>query len=139
MVLFAGSEIGNESIRGIISEAPAATGFLLADYDTPTLVPFGSLDTWAGKSETDFVWTRTYPGSPVSISDWIKSLQDNGRPIELRLYENAGHLFFDGPLEEVTVKRGDAILFTAFKGATKGALELYERDVFDFVEQHLVQ
>ncbi|MEO1078043.1 MAG: hypothetical protein AAFY29_00700 [Pseudomonadota bacterium] len=139
VVLFAGSAIHNENIRGIISEAPAATGFTLGDYDTPTLVPFGKLDTWAGKSDTDFVWTRTYPGSGGSVADWVKSLRDKGRPIELRLYENAGHLFFDGPLEKVTVKRGDKVLFQAFKGAGEGVLEAYERDVFSFVKRHMVQ
>ncbi len=138
VVLFAGSEISNENIRGIVSEAPAATGFTLSDYSTPTLVPFGKLDTWAGKSETDFVWTRTYPGSGESVADWVESLQEKGRPIELRLYENAGHLFFDGPLEKVTVKRGDKVLFQAFKGAGDGVLEAYERDVLSFVERHIV-
>ncbi|MEM1189601.1 MAG: hypothetical protein AAGI72_13800 [Pseudomonadota bacterium] len=139
VVLFAGSEISNENIRGIVSEAPAATGFTLRDYSTPTLVPFGKLDTWAGKSETDFVWTRTYPGSGPSVADWVEALREKGRPIELRLYENAGHLFFDGPLEKVTVKRGDTVLFQAFKGAGEGVLERYERDVFSFVQSHSVR
>lgn len=136
VVLFAGSEISNENVRGIIAEAPAATGFNLDDYHTPTLVPFGKLDTWAGKSDTDFVWTRTFPGSGLSVADWVDRRKDDGRPIELRLYDNAGHLFFDGPLEKVTVKRGDRVLFEAFKGAGDGVLELYERDVLNFVEQH---
>lgn len=139
VILYAGSHISDPSIRGIISEAPAATGFTLGDYDIPTIVSFGSLDNWAGKSRTDFVWTRTYPTSPVSIQDWVVERQYAGRPVEFILYENAGHLLFDGPLEEVTVKRGDKIAFTAFKGAAEGVLDLYERDVREFVRRNRVE
>ena len=137
VILHAGAAISDERIRGIISEAPAATGFELGDYDVPTIVSFGGLDTWAGKSPTDFVWLRTYPSSPVSIKNWVDERQQAGRPVEFVLYENAGHLLFDGPLEEVTVKRGDKIAFTAFKGAAEGVLELYERDVREFVLRHV--
>ena len=139
VALYAGSEIANDHIRGIISEAPAATGFTLGDYDIPTIIPFGKLDNWAGRSETDYVWTRTYPNSPVSIEDWVKSLQEKGRPIRFIFYENAGHLLFEGPLEEVTVRRGDAIAFTAYQGAGEGVLEQYEHDVITFVNSNLAQ
>ncbi len=139
VILYAGSEVSNENIRGIISEAPAATGFALEDYDIPTIIPFGQLDNWAGKSRTDFVWTRTYPSSPTSIEDWVDSRQAAGRPIDFIFYENAGHLLFDGPLQEVTVMRGDEIAFTAYKGAGEGVLEMYERDVIEFVIANVVE
>ncbi len=139
VILYAGSAISDPRVRGIISEAPAATGFNLGDYDTPTLVSFGQLDNWAGKSRTDFVWNRTYPSSPTSIKDWVDSRRAAGRPVDLVFYENAGHLLFDGPLEEVTVMRGDQIAFTAFKGAGEGVLELYEKDVLEFVRANLVE
>ena len=139
VVLYAGSELNNDRIRGIISEAPAATGFPLGDYDIPTIVPFGKLDNWAGRSETDYVWTRTYPTSPVSIEDWVKARQNAGRPVDFIFYENAGHLLFDGPLEKVTVRRGDAIAFTAYQGAAEGVLEQYERDVVTFVNSNLLK
>jgi len=137
VVLYAGSEIENENIRGIISEAPAATGFALGDYDIPTIIPFGKLDNWAGRSETDFVWTRTYSNSPISIADWVNSRQENGRQVKFIFYDNAGHLMFEGPLKKVTVKRGNAISFTAYEGADKQALEQYELDVFAFVNKHI--
>ena len=139
VVTYSGSELANEHIRGIISEAPAATGFTLGDYNIPTTIPFGSMDNWAGRSETDYVWTRTYPSSPVSIEDWVKSLQDKGRPIRFIFYENAGHLLFEGPLKNVTVRRGDAIAFTAYEGAGEGVLEQYEHDVITFVNSNLMQ
>ncbi|MEM9057663.1 MAG: hypothetical protein AAGD86_09310, partial [Pseudomonadota bacterium] len=44
VVLFAGSAIANDSIRGLIAEAPAGSGFELGDYDVPTIIPFGALD-----------------------------------------------------------------------------------------------
>lgn len=138
-VLYAGSQIQNENIRSIISEAPAGSGFALGDYNIPTIIPFGALDTWAGKSETDFVWKRTYPNSPVSIEDWVLAQQAKGRPVEIIFYENAGHLLFEGPLEKVTVKRGDAIAFTAYQGAAEGVLEKYERDVIDFAKENLAK
>lgn len=138
-VLYAGSELANENIRGIISEAPAATGYTLGDYNIPTIIPFGNMDNWAGKSETDYVWTRTYPSSPISIESWVKSLQEKERPIKFIFYENAGHLMFEGPLEKVTVKRGDVIAFTAYQGADDKALKQYELDVIAFVKSNLVQ
>ena len=136
VVLYAGTEITNKHIRGIISEAPAATGFSLGDLNIPTIIPFGAMDNWAGRSETDYVWKRTYPNSPVSIEDWVKLLQEKGRPIAFIFYENAGHLLFEGPLKKVTVRRGDAIAFTAYEGAGEGVLEQYERDVITFVNAH---
>lgn len=139
VVLYAGSALKNTTIRGIISEAPAATGYPLGDYDIPTIIPFGALDTWAGKSATDYVWQRTYPSSPISIAQWVKSLQEKERPIRFVFYENAGHLLFEGPLEKVTVRRGDTIAFTAYQGADKAALEKYEQDVISFVKNNMVQ
>ncbi|MEM9616889.1 MAG: hypothetical protein AAF936_02920 [Pseudomonadota bacterium] len=139
VVLYAGSEIENENIRGIISEAPAGSGFTLGDYDIPTIIPFGALDTWAGRSDTDYVWKRTYPNSPVSIEGWVNSQQAKGRPVSFIFYENAGHLLFEGPLEKVTVRRGDAIAFTAYQGAGDGVLEQYEHDVITFANSNLAE
>lgn len=109
------SEIANDNIRGIISEAPAGSGFTLGDYDIPTIIPFGALDTWAGKSDTDYVWKRTYSDSPISIEDWVHVQQAKGRPVKLAFYENAGHSLFEGPLKKVTVRRGDSIAFEAYQ------------------------
>lgn len=139
VVLYAGSEIKNGNIRGIISEAPAGSGFALGDYDIPTIIPFGALDTWAGKSDTDYVWKRTYPDSPTSIEDWVHAQQAKGRPVRFVFYENAGHLLFEGPLEKVTVRRGDSIAFSAYQGADEGVLEQYEHDVIAFAKSHLAQ
>ncbi len=138
-VLYAGSEIDKESIRGIIAEAPAGSGFVLGDYSLPTIILFGALDTWAGTSDTDYIWKRTYPNSPISIEDWVLSQKSKGHPVEFIFYENAGHLLFEGPLEKVTVKRGDAIAFTAYQGAAEGVLERYEEDVIAFLKSHVVE
>ncbi len=138
-VLYAGSKLNEKNIRGIISEAPAATGYELEDYNIPTIISFGKLDTWAGKSENDYVWKRTYPTSPISIEQWVNSLKEKGRPIEFIFYENAGHLLFEGPLEKVTVKRGDKIAFTAYQGADGNTLKQYEKDIIEFVNVNLVE
>lgn len=135
-VLHAGAAIDNHNIRGIIAEAPAGSGFTLQDYDTPTILLFGALDTWAGQSDTDYVWTRTYPDSPVSIEAWVKTEQARARPVQFIFYENAGHLMFDGPLQRVTIPRGDAVSFTAYQGAGDGVLQRYERDVIAFAREH---
>jgi len=139
VVLYAGSEIENGNIRGIVAEAPAGSGFTLGDYDIPTIIPFGALDTWAGTSATDYVWKRTGPDSPISIEGWVHSQQAKGRPVKFIFYENAGHLLFEGPLEKVTVRRGDSIAFTAYQGADEGVLEQYEHDVVTFAKSHLAQ
>jgi pimeloyl-ACP methyl ester carboxylesterase len=134
VVLYAGTELADPRIRGIIAEAPAATGFTLGDVTIPTIIPFGALDNWAGQSETDYVWTRTYPDSPISIEAWVRQLQRKRRPVRFIFYENAGHLLFEGPLKQVTVRRGEAVAFTAYEGAGSGVLEQYERDVMSFVD-----
>ncbi|QLC24354.1 hypothetical protein HFP57_04470 [Parasphingopyxis algicola] len=138
VVLYAGTELNNDRIRGIISEAPAVTGFALGDLSIPTIIPFGAMDNWAGRSETDYVWTRTYPNSPISIAAWVESLQESGRPTEFIFYENAGHLLFEGPLRQVTVDRGSAGSFTAYQGAGDGVLQQYERDVMAFVSDNVM-
>jgi len=135
-VLFAGSEKVTKNLKGIISEAPAATGYALGDCTIPTIVLFGKMDTWAGKSDTDYVWTRTYPNSPISIENWVDAQQEKSNPIKFIFYENAGHLMFEGPLEQVTVKRGDKIAFTAYQGADEKALLQYEKDLLAFIESH---
>lgn len=137
VVLYAGTELDNANIRGIIAEAPAATGYELGDLEIPTIIPFGALDNWAGRSETDYVWTRTYPTSPISIDAWVRSLREKQRPVRFIFYEDAGHLLFEGPLKEVTVRRGEAIAFTAYEGAGPGVLGRYERDVISFVNDIL--
>jgi len=140
VVLYGGSELENNHIRGIISEAPAANGYPLGDIEIPAIIPFGKLDNWAGRSDTDYIWTRSYPPRfPMSLEQWVKSLQKKGRPIKFIFYENAGHLLFEGPLEKVTIRRGDAIAFTAYQGAAEGVLEQYEHDVFTFVNSNLAQ
>jgi len=138
VVLYAGSEIQQDSIRAIVSEAPAGSGFALGDYDIPTIIPFGELDTWAGSSQTDYVWKRIYPGSPVSIEDWVRMQQGKGHRIRFIFYQNAGHLLFEGPLEMVTVRRGQEIAFTAYQGAAEGVLEQYEKDVISFALENLI-
>jgi hypothetical protein len=139
VVLYAGSEIENGNIRGIVSEAPAGSGLILGDYNIPTIIPFGALDTWAGKSDTDYVWKRTYPDSLISIEDWVNAQRARGHPVKFIFYENAGHLLFEGRLERVTLRRGDSIAFSAYRGADEGVLEQYEHDVIAFAKSHLAQ
>ncbi|MBC2846851.1 dienelactone hydrolase family protein [Winogradskyella flava] len=138
-VLYAGNELINKNVRGIISEAPAATGYSLGELKIPTIILFGKMDNWAGKSDTDFVWTRTYPTSPISIESWLNSQRSKGHPIQFIFYENAGHLLFEGPLEKVTVRRGENIAFTAYQGADELVLQKYEQDVTSFIKMNSVQ
>ena len=136
-VLYAGSSYPLDGVRGIIAEAPAATGYELGDIDIPTIVLFGKKDNWAGTSDTDYVWTRTYPSSPVSILDWVTSQNEKKHPVSIIFYEEAGHLMFEGPLEKVTVRRGDKIAFKAYQGANAEALKAYEYDVNTFIKKHV--
>jgi len=68
----------------------------------------------------------------------LKAQQEKSHPIKFIFYENAGHLLFEGPLEEVTVRRGDKIAFTAYQGADEKALIQYEQDVTSFINMNLV-
>ena len=138
VALHSATELANISIRGVIAEAPAANGYSLGDINIQTIIPFGKLDNWAGRSDTDFIWTRTYQNSPISLEQWVKSLQEKGRPVEFIFYENAGHLLFDGPLNKVNVRRGETIAFTGYKGSDEEALKQYEHDVIKFVNSNLL-
>ncbi|MEO1245254.1 MAG: hypothetical protein AAFX56_06160 [Pseudomonadota bacterium] len=137
VALHGASELAGHPIKGVIAEAPAANGYPVGDIVVPTIIPFGSKDNWAGRSATDYIWTRTYPSSPVSLEQWVTSLQEKGRPIEFIFYENAGHSLHEGPLREVTRGRANGISFTAYEGADEEALEQYERDVITFVKRKL--
>jgi len=132
VVLHAATELAGESIRGVIAEAPAANGYAIGDIAVPTMIAFGSKDNWAGRSETDYIWTRTSPSSPQSLEQWVASLQKRGRPVEFLFYENAGHSLHEGPLREVTRGRANGVSFTAYEGADEAALAKYERDVAEF-------
>lgn len=136
VVLHAGTALAGLHIRGIISEAPAGSGHPLGDYDIPTIILFGALDTWAGRSENDYIWKRRYPDSPQSIEDWVQARQAARRPVNFLFYQDAGHLMFDGPLERVTERRGRTASFTAYRGAAKGVLARYERDILSFIARH---
>ncbi len=137
VVLRAGAELADAAAKAIVAEAPAASGYELGHVTVPTLIPFGALDTWAGRSDTDYVWRRTYPTSPVSLEAWVEGQQHAGHPVRFIFYEDAGHLLFAGPLREVTVQRGEAVAFTSYEGAGPGVLEQYERDVIGFVREAL--
>ncbi len=139
VVLHSATELANNPIRGVIAEAPAANGYPIGDINIPTIIPFGKMDNWAGRSEADYIWTRTYPSSPISLEKWVKSLQEKGSPIKFIFYENAGHSFHEGPLKKVTLGRANGISFTAYEGADEEVLEQYERDIFTFVNSNLMQ
>ncbi len=139
VVLHGATELADNSVRGIIAEAPTANGYPIGEISIPTIIPFGKKDNWAGRSETDYIWTRTYPSSPISLERLIKSLQEKGSPVRFLFYDNAGHSFHEGPLRQVTRGRANGISFTAYEGADEDALARYERDVLAFVSRHLMQ
>ncbi|XOV79739.1 MAG: dienelactone hydrolase family protein [Aestuariibacter sp.] len=137
VILSAASTINMEHVRGIMSEAPAATGLALGDITVPTILAFGRLDTWAGKSNQDFIWKRTYPNNPISIDLWYQGLQKKNLPVSYRFYNNAGHNFHEGPLTKVTKQRGHGFSFTAYQGASTETKEQYEKDVVKFIYKNI--
>lgn len=136
VALHAASEFVDFQIRGVIAEAPAANGYPLGDIKIPTIIVFGKLDNWAGRSETDYIWKRTYPNSPVSLEKTVEALQKNGRPVRFLFYDNAGHSFHEGPLRKVSRGRASGRTFSAHEGADEDTLRQYERDVLEFVHNN---
>ena len=136
VVLHGATEFPDASIRGVIAEAPTANGYPIGDIAVPTIIPFGKKDNWAGRSETDYIWTRTYPSSPISLEQLIATLQAKGSPVRFLFYDNAGHSFHEGPLRQVTRGRANGISFTAYEGADGEALARYEQDVAAFIDRH---
>lgn len=136
VVLHSATELSKYPVKGVIAEAPAANGYPIGDIKIPTIIPYGAKDNWAGRSETDYIWTRTYPDSPMSLEEWVRSLQKKGSQIKFIFYENAGHSIHAGPLKEVTLGRASGLSFTAYEGADEEALRQYEFDVIEFVSRY---
>ena len=120
----------NPRIKLILSEAPPPSGYpLLLDVQTPTVLFFGELDNWGGKSENDFMWTRKFPYQPISNSEWVKIQSDKGRPVKVIFYPNAGHGFHWGRLTPITRTMAGIGAITGNLGANSEARIQYEKDI----------
>lgn len=106
-----------EHVRAVFAEGPSPTGIGMPDtIKVPLKLVFGKLDNYGGKTDDDWMYTRTDPcafnrpstlaaagtatrcnalsapgAMTISPQAWGESLQAQGQPIEFWFYDDAAH------------------------------------------------
>ena len=112
-------------VRMVFAEGPSPTGIGMPDrIRVPLRLVFGKLDNYGGRTEDDWMYTRTDPcafnrASPltapgtarhcsatvnpsemtISPQAWGEQLRAAGQPVEFRFYDNAAHGLLIGPID----------------------------------------
>jgi len=115
-------------IRMIISEAPSSHGKALPNqHEIPIHLFVGSLDNWGGKSVSDLMWKRFNYLTRGTNETWFEQQILKGNPINLTVYEDAGHSFHDGPLREIERKLTGMGKTLGYLGANPEVVQNYEK------------
>lgn len=111
-------------VRAVFAEGPSPTGIGMPDaVRVPLTLVFGRLDNYGGKTENDWMATRTDPcafnrASPLSApgtaqrcsalvnpqdltpspQQWGERLRAEGQPVEFWFYDDAAHGLLAGPI-----------------------------------------
>jgi len=114
-----------EHVRAVFSEGPPSAGIGMPDQiRVPLKLVFGKMDNYGGKSEDDWMHTRTEPcfvnqASPlaapgtaercsrtanpqdttISPQAWGDQLRAQGQPVEFWMYDDAAHGLLAGPID----------------------------------------
>jgi dienelactone hydrolase len=115
-----------EHVRAVFAEGPSPTGIGMPDrVNVKVKLIFGRLDNYGGKTEDDWMYTRTDPCSfnqvsplasqgtatrcswtvnpravTISPQTWGEKLKAEGQPIEFWFYDNAAHGLLGGQLQK---------------------------------------
>ena len=81
----------------------ASVGLKLTMCKIPTVLFFGQKDNWGGRRQDSFMWSRKQRvrsgnangGMKTihSIEEWVTNKKEEGCPIKMVFYEEAGHSF----------------------------------------------
>jgi dienelactone hydrolase len=114
-----------EHVKAVFAEGPSPTGIGMPDaIKVPLKLVFGKIDNYGGKTEDDWMYTRTDPcafnqASPlaapgtaqrcsatanpsdmtISPKTWGEQLRSAGHPVEFWFYDNAAHGLLAGPID----------------------------------------
>ncbi len=114
-----------EHVRAVFAEGAPPTGIGMPDkIKVPLYMVFGRIDNYGGKTENDWMYTRTDPCSfnqispqaatgtahrcnvhvnrdkmTISPQTWAEELKATGQPIEFWFYENAAHGLLAGHID----------------------------------------
>ena len=122
-------------IRGVLAEGMPTIGLRYKDAIVPTRIYYGDQDTWGGRHDEDFMWSRVWRIAKVSVEDWV-SEQD--KDVKMVFYANAGHSFHYGDMTPISRNKGGKST-TAFLGAGEGVLDKYTEDMFAFIQSRMVK
>jgi len=145
-------------VRAVFAEGPSPTGIGMPDrIRVPLQLIFGRLDNYGGRTEDDWMATRTDPcafnrpseltapgtarqcslfanpsAMTISPQTWAERLRAEGQPVELRFYDDAAHGLLAGP-----ITRGMRVYGTGpgastrfgWTGASREAADRYVEDL----------
>jgi dienelactone hydrolase len=148
-----------ENVRAVFAEGPSPTGIGMPDtVRVPLTLVFGRLDNYGGKTEDDWMATRTDPcafnrASPLtapgtalrcsalmnphdltpSPQQWGERLRAEGQPVDFWFYENAAHGLLAGPISRELRFYGSGSTAQRRYGWTGAAASAAERFVDDLL------
>ena len=77
-------------IRGVLAEGMPTIGLPYKDAIVPTRLYYGKKDTWGGRHDEDFMWSRVWRITKVSVEDWVSEQDED---VKMVFYANARHSF----------------------------------------------
>jgi dienelactone hydrolase len=130
------SDVSDPShIRGVLAEGMPTIGLPYKDAIVPTRLYYGKKDTWGGRHDEDFMWSRVWRIAKVSVEDWVSEQDED---VKMVFYANAGHSFHYGDMKPISRNKGGKST-TAFLGAGEGVLDKYTEDMFAFIQSRMVK
>ena len=146
-------------VRAVFAEGPSPTGIGMPDeIRVPLKLVFGRLDNYGGKSQDDWMYTRTDPcafnqvspqAAPgtarrcsalvnpeemtVSPQQWGERLRAEGQPVDFWFYEDAAHGLLAGPVSRELRVYGSGSMAQRRYGWTGAGAAAAERFVDDLI------
>jgi dienelactone hydrolase len=147
-----------QHVKAIFAEGSSPTGIGMPDkIKVPLKLVFGKLDNYGGKSEDDWMYTRTDPCSfnqvselaapgtaarcsksanplamTISPQEWGEQLRTARQPVEFWFYDDAAHGILAGPIRKGMRTYGSgptAKRAYAWTGASSGAAKRFMDDL----------
>ena len=151
-----------EHVRAVFAEGATPTGIGMPDkIKVPLYLVFGKIDNYGGKTQDDWMYTRTDPCAYNSMSPiaaigtasrcssqvnsniltispqaWGQQLKAGGQPIEFWFYEDAAHGIMAGPIDRGMRTYGtgpDANVRYGWIGANPDAANKFTKDLMQVI------
>ena len=149
-----------EHVRAVFAEGPSPTGIGMPDkVRVPLTLVFGKIDNYGGKTEDDWMYTRSDPCSFNQASElaapgtalrcnpfvnpgamtpspqaWGEQLQSEGQPVAFRFYDDAAHGLLSGPIKKGVRVYGSGATAQRRFGWTGASTDAADRFVADLMK-----